>query len=356
MSNGRFCCYAFSMSAAAALLGGCGGSQPPIGALGEMVQAPAEATHADPGRSWMLPGTSSDDLLYVTTAGNVVYVLAYPSGKLVGKLTGNGFSWTFGDCVDGAGDVFITNTGLSGGGTSEVVEFAHGGTTPIKALTNVEQSPLGCAVDPVTGNLAVTGYDGTFTSAVDIYANAHGKPTVYASAADAMACTYDSNGNLFVYEDAPPDTFVLQELPYGSQTLQNISVNAPINPFGSGIQWDGKDLAIGSPPYPHTHQPVRIYRVHVSGSSGTVVGKADLKKADTNLDQGFFALDQGKIVQPAGRRADSIYLYKYPKGGLPIDIFNQHEQFYFSMAISHASSHTLLSELTGVRYGSRGGE
>jgi hypothetical protein len=38
-----------------ALLAGCGGSQPPIGAPGAMPQSPASTAHATHGTSWMLP-------------------------------------------------------------------------------------------------------------------------------------------------------------------------------------------------------------------------------------------------------------------------------------------------------------
>jgi hypothetical protein len=37
------------------MLAGCGGSQTPIGALGAMPQRRAIATHAERGKSWMLP-------------------------------------------------------------------------------------------------------------------------------------------------------------------------------------------------------------------------------------------------------------------------------------------------------------
>jgi hypothetical protein len=60
--------FALTISAAA-LFAGCGGSQPPIGALGAMPQSRAIATHADRGGSWMLPEAKSEDLLYVTGDG-----------------------------------------------------------------------------------------------------------------------------------------------------------------------------------------------------------------------------------------------------------------------------------------------
>ena len=58
--------YVLGSCAVAAMLAGCGGSQPPIGATGAMPQTSAVATHADRGKSWMLPEATSQDLLYVT--------------------------------------------------------------------------------------------------------------------------------------------------------------------------------------------------------------------------------------------------------------------------------------------------
>jgi hypothetical protein len=111
------------------MLVGCGGSQPPIGAPGAMPQASALATHVDRGKSWMLPEAKSDDLLYASESiRNKVFILTYPGGKLVGTLTG--FNMPFGDCVDGVGDVWIINQH-----PPEVIEYAHGGTTPIATLT-----------------------------------------------------------------------------------------------------------------------------------------------------------------------------------------------------------------------------
>jgi len=68
--------------AAAAMLAGCGGSQPPVGAPGAM---PYGATSGITAHSMPTAGKGawSGDLLYVATGGDV-YVLSYPSGKVVG--------------------------------------------------------------------------------------------------------------------------------------------------------------------------------------------------------------------------------------------------------------------------------
>src|SRR5580704_9380706 len=137
MKLAEFGGYALSICAAA-LLAGCGGSQPPIGALGAMPSRPAT-----------ISGGSSSALLYISSPSNGnVYFLTYPKGKLVGTLTG--FQEPFGLCSDTAGNVFIPDSEAG-----DVVEYAHGGTSPIVTLNDVGYLPADCSVDPLTGNLAV---------------------------------------------------------------------------------------------------------------------------------------------------------------------------------------------------------
>jgi hypothetical protein len=150
------------------LLAGCGGSQPPIGAPGAMPQSRAVATHADRGKSWMLPEAKKSDLLYVTNGDYGVLVYAYPRVRLVGTLSG--FEGLDGLCADKAGDIFIPSAGLA-----EIFEYAHGGTSPIATLSDQDGEAHACSVDPTTGNLAVTNIDslsGSGGGNIAIYAHA----------------------------------------------------------------------------------------------------------------------------------------------------------------------------------------
>ncbi|HEY2475776.1 MAG TPA: hypothetical protein VGI19_13385 [Candidatus Cybelea sp.] len=113
--------YAFSI--AAALLAGCGGSQPPIGAPRAMPQAPAAAVRAYSGRSWMDAGAKDQDLLYVTNQNGLVNVYRYWQHTLVGVLTD--FEQPMGECVDPSGNVYITDYQAN-----KIVEYAHGAMKP----------------------------------------------------------------------------------------------------------------------------------------------------------------------------------------------------------------------------------
>lgn len=122
---------------------GCGGPQGRIGSLSALSQA-ALPQAAMPARH--------GDLLYVSdTETSNVYVFSYPKGKLVQTLTG--FTDPAGECVNKNGDVFITNTGAS-----NILEYAHGGSTVDSTLNDPGYFPTGCSVDPLTGNLAVTNF------------------------------------------------------------------------------------------------------------------------------------------------------------------------------------------------------
>ncbi len=57
--------YTAGAYVAVAMLAGCGGSQPPIGAPGE-TRSTAIAQHAAHGKFWMLREAKSEDLHYVT--------------------------------------------------------------------------------------------------------------------------------------------------------------------------------------------------------------------------------------------------------------------------------------------------
>ncbi len=169
-----------------ALLIACGGSQPPIGASGAMLQSPTIATHPAHGKSWMLPEAKSNELLYVATGGNV-YVLSYPRGKLIGALnvTGNNL------CSDNKGDVYVPSGGYT------ILEYSHGSINPIRKLADGD-IPLGCAVDPSTGNLAVTN-EGSGAGEVAIYPNAQEPAQWYRDPAIGTygLCGYDDQGISF---------------------------------------------------------------------------------------------------------------------------------------------------------------
>ncbi len=190
-----------------------------------MLRSHAIPTHADRGGSWMLPEAQSENLMYVSDTGLggvVVYSYRPPRYRLVGFLSDP--SYPLGECVDKAQNVFITSSGA-------IFEYSHGGSSPVRILGDPAGTPNSCAVDPITGNLAVTAggrpISGPFGLAV--YKNGRGKPTLYQAPAFnyMLFCSYDAKGNLFVDGGtAASNAFLLAELPKGGTTFTTIKRRA----------------------------------------------------------------------------------------------------------------------------------
>jgi hypothetical protein len=108
--------------AAAAMLAGCGGSQPPVGAPGAIPQ-----TGTAQARAHGAPG-SSDALIYASGGCGGICVLSYPNGNLVASIQVTGGAGA--PCSDNAGNVFVPSQ-------SQVLEYQHGGTRPRSCRTLV---------------------------------------------------------------------------------------------------------------------------------------------------------------------------------------------------------------------------
>jgi len=260
-------------------------------------------------RSWMAPSTSSENLLYITGACGGICVFSYPGDTLVGELADS--NTPLGECVDKSGDVFIADFGYDGG-TPGIVEYAHGGTSPIVTLNDPGYYPGVCSIDPTTGNLAVTSEStGVGTDVVAIYADAKGDPADYLDPKIYYmgSCGYDDKGNLFV--DGQYDhqgTFELDEMLAGSSNFKRIKLaQAPGSPLK--LQWAGKYLALAA-------SSSVIYHVAVKGSKGTIVGTTLLNGPVTE-SEGQFWIQGSTIIQPyaSGTGPEVVGFWKYPTGG-----------------------------------------
>jgi hypothetical protein len=297
MNHLNFSRYAIGVCAAIAMLPGCSGSQMPINPPG------ATGAHPDLSSSWMAPDARNRDLLYVSDIGTYdVYVYSYPKGELKGTLTG--FSGPEGECVDEKGHIFITNYSAS-----NILEYAHGGTSPIATLSDPGYYPLSCSVDPTTGDLAVTNYrtTGSGEGNVAIYKHAKsGRPVYYrVRVINAMGfCSYDNAGNLFVDGSTSGNAFAFAELPSGGTSFEKISLNQKIG-FGGGVQWDGTHVAVAD------RDTNVIYQFAISGTKGNEVGSTPLIGA-SDVNQ-FWIEDPNVIGADPG--AANVMFWNYPAGG-----------------------------------------
>ena len=313
------------LSAAVAMLFGCGGSQPPLGAPGAMPQSRAIATHApeqgQAAASSIGAETSSQDLLYVSSGGGTVYVYSYPQGKLVNTLKPLN-RYDAGECVDSAGDVFLTTSNSSG--SSMIYEYAHGGTNPINALSDPGVAE-GCAFDQTTGNLAVTNprdFNNPYyanTGDLAVYAAAQGQPTMYypkPPLAGFIFGTYDDSGNLYLSagDNYHPGYVDLVRLSSGSSSFEMI--NLPEKFYGpASVQWDGKYVTFSSG---GSHDPLLVYRLRISGSNAKIIGTTQLT-SQKNLSMGQAWIQGHMIISTDYIRHgyQDVSFWAYPKGGKP---------------------------------------
>jgi hypothetical protein len=237
-------------------------------------------------KSWMKPDAGKKWLLYVSDQGTGtvdVYNYQVRTGKLYGQITG--FSVPFGECADNAGNVYVVDFG-----NGNVSEFAHGATTPTTVVNDRFGYPIGCSVDPTTGNVAVTnfasGYYSLYAGSILIFAGGlSGSQSVLTNGYIRWMwpAGYDDNGNLFVEALSYNSSIsLLLEVPAGSShfaLLSGLTINAP-----GAAQWDGfymtaTDTNYGG--YPHTG----ISRFTVSGSSVSVVRTTVLMDDNCNYGE-----------------------------------------------------------------------
>src|ERR1700722_5005740 len=292
------------------LLTGCGGGQSaqlsPVqpGNLPTLALVRGAAREGNE-RSWMDPNAKKERLLYISDSGtNDVYVYSYGSRKLQGTLTG--FNAPQGECVDNMGDVWITN--LQG---ANVVEYAHGGPSPIATLSDAGEFPEGCAVDKMTGALAVSNLSAASgPGGVSIWKNAQGAPATYSipNIVTPFFLGYDNGGDLFVDGLNSNGVFQLARLANGGSKFHGIALRGASVVFPGGVQWGGTNLAVGD--RTGTNGPV-IYQVRVRGNIGTVVGSTPLLGTTA---VGQFFIERPNVVAP-DLGGTEVGFWKYPGGG-----------------------------------------
>jgi hypothetical protein len=323
---------ATTLSAISALLAGCAGPQRHAGPYVPPPEA-AFSTHTG-GRSWMLPEAKNEALLYVGNLNAGVTVYTYPNGKLAGNL--NGFNEPRGLCVDKAGDVYVTDFG-----GAKIVEYAHGGTKPMATLAD-DGDPYGCAVDPTTGNLAVTNWcDGPSGSCysegtVLIYKRAKGKPKVLndPNAPPSMTyCAYDKDGNLFVDSYGKFYQIGFAELPAGSATFKTVTLKLPKRAeFSGGLQWVGKYLAVGF------GDGNVVGEYSITGDIATRVEATLLKGVRRGFGTNQFWVDGATLIAPVSPTQEHPYgiveFFRYPQGGQPFKAFTTSLNAPFAAVIS----------------------
>jgi hypothetical protein len=259
-------------------------------------------------------GDTSGPLLYVSDVGTfTVHVYTYPALKPAGKLTG--FNEPQGLCADSAGNVWVTNTNVY-----QVREYAHGGTTPIATLHDDFGYPVGCAVDPSSGNLAVTNLQNFSGAAIVLlYKHARGTPAVYSNKDIAYYyfAGYDGSGNLYVSGQTSQHGFALGVLARGAKSISGVAVSGGTIYFPGTVAWNGSNLVLGDQRCKNSASSC-LYRLTVSGKTAHVVGSTPLGGA-CDVAQAWVGASRVAAgeYQSCSHGPSGAALWRYPAGGKP---------------------------------------
>ena len=271
MTSLNFGRYLLGSCVAVAMLAGCGGSQPPIGASGAMPQSHAIATPAD--RVFLgKHSTTSCPCLYVANR-NKSSVTVYPIGasgnvKPIQDIQGSktGLRYPHDVAVDASGNIYAVNTGAA-----SVTIYAPGATGNIKPIETISgrstglAMPTGIAIDSVNGDIYVLNNrtDSYGDGSVTIYpprANGNIKPIAVIQGPSTRltfpnCLALDASGDIYVTNRYDYVTF------YAAGSAGNISPTRTI---------EGNLTQIHVPTQIALDSNLNIYTVNYEGESATV--------------------------------------------------------------------------------------
>lgn len=260
------------------------------------------------------PATKRHALLYAAYDYDLA-LYSYPGGAFVRQVSLRNSPDAL--CSDARGNVWVT-TGRYNGHETQVLEFSHAGTTPIAIVNGPSNNPLGCSVDPTTGNLAVStlGYGSSSQNPgyVLVYRDAPKYPPIsYKITQDGhfFYCAYDSQGDLFVDGVRNSKDFIFYELPKGRNKFVPVTLDQSISSPGA-VEWDGSHVAVADA---GTND---IYQFAVVNGNGTQVGTTTLENA-APLTYQFWIQGATVVAEPDNR--NQFAYWNYPAGGLPTKTF-----------------------------------
>jgi sugar lactone lactonase YvrE len=236
---------ALDVFAAAALLAGCSGAQPPLDGFGQTpLQAhirAATVTATIPELRPTLPrpgykARATAPLLYATNVGfeDVTVYQAKANDPLPLATISDGLLNPSGACIDGEGTLYVTNEPASGGWVSE---YPLGKTTPSRMITDGINEPGYCAID-ANGNLWVSNIYGPN---VTEYLKGSKRPhTVITNGlVYPVGVAIDRSGNLYVGNGNGADQKNVQVYAPGSKSPLRRITSGITSPMGLAVDSSG---------------------------------------------------------------------------------------------------------------------
>ena len=233
--------------------------------------------------------SASAPLLYISDLGSFdVNVYSLDPLTRVRKLTG--FSEPQGECSDASGDVWIADTGAA-----EMLEFRPGAKHAARTLVDPLGYPVGCAVDPASGDLAVNDIFSNNNGPGDVlvYHNARGTPAPYDNPHQYFYyfAAYDTSGNLYVSGMTKTNAYSLSALLHGAKTMVPVSVAGGTLHFPGSVFFNGETLVLGDQQCGGAKRSC-LYEASVSGTRVTIAKSIALTGS---CDVAQVALDGDRI-------------------------------------------------------------
>jgi hypothetical protein len=277
----------------------------------------------------MLPKARAATLVYAVDATTgEVNVYDYANGQQVGTISGD-FIVSAAGCVDARGDVFLTAAG-------NVMEYAHGGTTPLRTYTPGHGTIVGCSVDE-KGDLAIST---STPGGVVIYAKGnpnHSATYSNSECEEQAAMGYDDKGDVIgagKYDYVEVCAVLARARQETTLSTSGMTINSP-----NGTMWDGKYIAVSDGEAGSEKEDTGIYEATLSGSNLT--SHHEVLLTDTCYRGLNFVLNPfilGKKNTPGNDRQGSVVVgvndfcfesgsgggleyWHYPKGGNPYKIY-----------------------------------
>jgi len=276
-------------------------------------QSRATATDAKSVGSWMAPTAANSDLLYIPNT-TYVSVFRYRQRDLVGTL--QGFNNIDAACSDPAGNVYFVDKS-----SENVYEFAHGGTITTHTFDDSPYEPVGCSVNPLTGDLAVANSQTNpyGNGNIAIFPEGTGKPKIYTRPLRYYtACVYDDQGDLLTTNgaDVNQGESGFAWLAAGARRLTRIKLSGSGLDGVGPIRWDGKYFVILTSRSELTQVLVqnghgKAVSVTKLGGHGISGGYAIYRKAGAGRGSQVVGVYSSRSSFAAGE----VEYWKYPAGG-----------------------------------------
>jgi hypothetical protein len=274
----------------------------------------------------MLPQVQTKTLIYAEDAETGdVNVYDYANGEQVGTID----EFIIAGCVDGSGNVYLVR--FAG---DSVLEYAHGGTVPIKTYTP-GGGLAGCSVD-AKGDVAITG---TSPGRVTVYAKGDPDRAVTYSNTECetqASMGYDNKGNIIGLGQY--DSINVCAVLAGAKQETTLTTSGITIYHLNGTMWDGKYIAVSDAEAEHEYL-TGIYQTTLSGTTLTSHGETILndtcyrgytavgnpfilgsKNTPDNEHQGKLVVGSNAFCFSASK-GGGIEFWHYPKGGNPFKMY-----------------------------------